>query len=145
MELPKRQSDLHLLRSPFLLSHLNQPSYASNYIRCYHCKISDFLNRYIVLCIVTAPQSKHSVGAIVVVVIGGLAGLGSVLVALWFLIFRKNKYIAMGPHKAHQQSHPPIESPSLQEAQGSYMEDYNRWELEAGYVAKAAGRPELDA
>ncbi|KAL8923492.1 MAG: hypothetical protein Q9172_003099 [Xanthocarpia lactea] len=93
----------------------------------------------------TAPESKPSVGAIVGGVIGGLAGLVLVLAALWFLIFRKRKSIAVDPHKAHQQSHPPIESPCVQEAQGSYMEDYKRSELEAGYVDKAAGRPEMEA
>ncbi|KAL8913495.1 MAG: hypothetical protein Q9171_001683 [Xanthocarpia ochracea] len=93
----------------------------------------------------TTPESKPSVGAIVGGVIGGLAGLLFVLAALWFLIFRKRKSIAKGSHNAHQQSPPAIQSPSVQEAQGSYMEDYKRSELEAGYVAKAAGRPELEA
>ena len=51
----------------------------------------------------------------------------------------------MGPHGVHQQSHPPTESPRVQEAQGSYIEDYKRSELEAGYVDKAAGRPEMEA
>lgn len=99
-----------------------------------------------------SPQgSKVNVGAIAGGVVGGLAGLLFVVIAAWYLLFRRRKANQAVRHGMVQ----PQELPSVyhdaharskpQEAQGSYNEGYKRSELQAGPTDGTMGRSELDS
>ncbi|KAI4222344.1 MAG: hypothetical protein LQ349_007648 [Xanthoria aureola] len=106
--------------------------------------------------VTSPPRSSINGGAIAGIVVGALAGILLLLVAVWFLCFRRRKANNAARNDMAQR---PEQTPSSdvwgrsygdgikaepQEAQGSYTGEYKGSELQAGPVSWTAGRSELD-
>lgn len=106
--------------------------------------------------VTSPPRSNVNGGAIAGIVVGALAGIVLLLVAVWFLCFRRREANNAARNEIAQR---PGQTPSAdvwgrsygdeikaepQEAQGSYTGEYNRSELQGGPVSWTAGRSELD-
>ncbi|KAI4097973.1 MAG: hypothetical protein LQ339_006634 [Xanthoria mediterranea] len=106
--------------------------------------------------VISPPRSNVNGGAIAGIVVGALEGIVLLLVAVWFLCFRRRKANNAAWNEMAQR---PGQTPSAdawgrsygdeikaepQEAQGSYTGEYKRSELQAGPVSWTAGRSELD-
>ncbi|KAL8712760.1 MAG: hypothetical protein Q9220_002968 [cf. Caloplaca sp. 1 TL-2023] len=97
------------------------------------------------------PKAGVNAGAIAGGVVGGLAFIVLILVAGW-LLFSKRRKAGRAARDNMTQSHGHQESyygdykpPEIQEAQGSYVGEIKRTELQGGSVDKTLGRSELGA